>query len=350
MAPTNRSQAYWPADLRQRAVRTQIAVGADRKNVGAFGDIALHAELGAEAIDALDEAGLDRRDQGRVRIEHEMARDLALQAARGAEGRQDQLDRRGRIADAVIEPPHLVGLVDRGDRHHRHQDLSLADLGGIAREQRLDRIRLRALHHDIDPVAGNVDPRQVIDDLVDLRHDDAAAERRGFDDHRRVLGVRTGIEVAVPVGLVGDHERDARRQIHQHPGIEFEIGVDRADLQRSGRDQFRELAALRAGKGEIQPVGDAALEHGEMIGQRQHRLHHVQIVQARRIGFCQRGGEEIGLFLVVALDRDPVAGLDDRLEQFRGPLGRADLCAAPHHRCGPRQPFARFATAVIVLP
>ena len=61
-------------DLRQRAVGTQIAVGADGKDVGAFRDVALHAEFGAEAIDAVDEAGFDRRDQGRVRIEHEIGR------------------------------------------------------------------------------------------------------------------------------------------------------------------------------------------------------------------------------------------------------------------------------------
>ena len=175
----------------------------------------------------------------------------------------------------------------------------------------------RARHDDIDPVAGDVDPRQPVDDLIDLRDDDAAAESRGFGDGRRVLGVRAGIEVAVAVGLVGDDKRDVRRQVHQHAGIEFEIGVDRADLHRAVRDQFGELAALRSGKGEIQPVRDAALEHGEMIGQRQHRLHHVQIVHPRRIGFRQGCGEKIGLLLIVAFDRHAVARLDDRFEQLR---------------------------------
>jgi hypothetical protein len=55
-------------------------------------------------------------------------------------------------------------------------------------------------------------------------------------------------------------------------------------------------------------------EHGEMVGQRQDRLHHVQIVYARRIDIRQARGQKIGLLLIVALDRHAVAGLDDRLE------------------------------------
>ena len=205
----------------------------------------------------------------------------------GGVGWQDQFDRRGRIADAVIEPPHLVGFVDRRDRHHRHQHVLAPDLGGVAREQRIDQIGLRARHHDIDPVAGHVDARQPIDDLVDLRDDDAAAERRGLGDGRRVFGIGASVEVAVAIRLVGDDERHARRQIDQHAGIELEIGMDRPDLHRPVRDQFGELAALRSRESEIQPVRDTALEHGEMVGQRQHRLHHVQIVYPRRIHLGQ---------------------------------------------------------------
>ena len=83
---------------------------------------------------------------------------------------------------------------------------------------------------------------------------------------------------------------------------------------------------MRSGEGKIQSVRDAALEHGEMIGQRQHGLHHVQIVHPRRIDLRQGRGEKIGLLLIVALDRHAVAGLDDRLEQLGRPLGAADLC------------------------
>src|SRR6202008_1984891 len=91
-----------PGDLCECAVGPQIAVGADREYMGATRDVAFHAQLGAEAIDAVDEAGLDRRDQSRVRVQHEMSGYLALQPALGRVGWQDQFDRRGRITDAVI--------------------------------------------------------------------------------------------------------------------------------------------------------------------------------------------------------------------------------------------------------
>src|SRR6202008_4807545 len=59
-------------DLCERAVGPQIAVGADREYGRAVRDVTFHAKFRAEAIDAIDEAGFDRRDQGRVRVEHEM--------------------------------------------------------------------------------------------------------------------------------------------------------------------------------------------------------------------------------------------------------------------------------------
>jgi hypothetical protein len=77
---------------------------------------------------------------------------------------------------------------------------------------------------------------------------------------------------------------------------------------------------LRAGNGKIESVRNAPLEDGKMIGERQHRLHHVQIMQARRVSFRERCRQKIGLLLVVTFDHDPVAGLDDRLEQFGGSI------------------------------
>ncbi len=73
--------------LRQCAVRAQAAIRPDGKDVRARRQVALHAELGAEAIDAFDEASLDRRDQRRMRVQDEMRGDLALESPRGAEGR-----------------------------------------------------------------------------------------------------------------------------------------------------------------------------------------------------------------------------------------------------------------------
>ena len=108
--------------------------------------------------------------------------------------------------------------------------------------------------------------------------------------------------------------------------------MDRADLERTRRDEFGELAALRSGKGEVQPVRDTALEHGEMIGQRQHRLHHVQIVHPRRIDLRQGRREKIGLLLIVAFDRDAVAGLDDSFKQRRRAIGAGRFFRSPQTR------------------
>jgi hypothetical protein len=51
-----------------------------------------------------------------------------------------------------------------------------------------------------------------------------------------------------------------------------------------------------------------------MIGQRQHRLHHVQIMQARGVRLRERSGQEIGLLLIVAFNRNAVARFDDRFK------------------------------------
>ncbi len=237
----------------------------------------------------------------------------------------------------MIEPPDLVRFVNCRDGHHRHQDLVFPDLGRIAREQGLDRIGPRGRRDDIDPVARNVDARQALDGLVHLGDDDPTAKGRRLHERRRVLGIRAGIKVTLPVGLVRDHERHVWRQIDHHAGIELEIGVNRADLEPAGFDQLGELPALRAGEREIEPVRDPTLEDCEVIGQRQYRLDHMEAVRARRIRLCQRGSKQIGLLLIVALDRHAAARLDDRLEQLRRPFGRADFRARVIERRGTRE-------------
>jgi hypothetical protein len=101
--------------------------------------------------------------------------------------------------------------------------------------------------------------------------------------------------------------------------------VDRTNLHRTGRNQFRQPPALRPGEGKIESVRNAPLEDGKMIGERKHRLHHMQIMQARRVGFRKRCRQEIGLFLVVTFDHDPIARLDERLKQFGGSGGWIDF-------------------------
>jgi len=78
---------------------------------------------------------------------------------------------------------------------------------------------------------------------------------------------------------------------------------------------------------------------GEMVRQGQDGLHHVKIVDARRVHLRQRGGEKIGLLLIVALDSHAVAGLDDRFKQ----LGRRS--AGQSFPLAPRIAAARASRA-----
>ncbi len=243
--------------------------------------------------------------------------DLALQAERLGIGRQQQLDRRGVEADAVVEALHAVLGIDALDRHHGHQHLDLADLRRVAREQRLDEVRPRRLDDEVTQSAGmsmrgNVDVLPSI--FVDLRDHDAARERGGLDDGRRVLGVRAGVEVALGVGRVRGNQRDLGRQVDEVAGEQLEVGVNRADLDAPGRHQPGQARALRPRETEVELRGDAVLEEVEMLRQRQHRLHHVQVVHSLRIDLHQRPRKEVGLLLVVAFEADAVAGLQHGVE------------------------------------
>jgi hypothetical protein len=99
--------------------------------------------------------------------------------------------------------------------------------------------------------------------------------------------------------------------------------VDRADLDASFLDQLRQPRALRAGEREVQPLRDTAREQVQVLRQREHRLHHVQVVHPVRVDFRQCLRQEIGLLLVVALEADAVARFDQGFQQFDG-AGRLD--------------------------
>ena len=200
-------------------------------------------------------------------------------------GRQQQLDRRGVEADAVVQALHAVLGVDALDRHHRHQHLDLGDLRRVAREQRLDEVRASAPAITKSTQSAGMSTRgSVSTHLVDLRDHDAAAERGGLDDRRRVLGVGAGVEVAGGVGGLRRDQRDARRQVDE---VAARTARGRCGSRRSRcgrcRHELREPRALRPGEREVELRRDAALEHVEVLGQRQHRLHHVQVVHARRV-------------------------------------------------------------------
>ena len=137
--------------------------------------------------------------QRRVRVQRPVAADLPLQAQLLAVGRQDQFNGGRAEPDPVIQGDDLVTLVDAAQRDHRLQDLHQPDALGIAGEQRLEEERPVGLHHQIHPVAGNIDAGQLVrpDDLVGLHDHDAVVEGGRLGDGRRVLGVRAGIQVAL---------------------------------------------------------------------------------------------------------------------------------------------------------
>ena len=126
--PMNMSTAYWPASWHSTRFDRSDPSCAGEEHVRAGGDVALHAHFAAEAVHRLHPAALDGRDQRRMRVERPVPADLPAQAQLLAVGRQDEFDRRGVEADPVIERRHPVPLVDPAHRHHRHQDLHLADL------------------------------------------------------------------------------------------------------------------------------------------------------------------------------------------------------------------------------
>ena len=237
-------------------------------------------------------------------------------------------------------------LIDPADREHRHEDLHLGEHPTrVPGEQRLELVGPVGGHHDVDPVAGDVDPRQRagLDQLVHLSDHHPAAERGGLGDHRGVLGVRSGVEVAVPVAFLCGNQRDVREQVEEHPRVELEVGVDRPYPQRALADQLGHPQRLRPGVGEVDPRRDSLFEEVEVLGPGQARHHHVQVVHPVRIHLHERSGEEVGLLLIVPLERDAVARRDHCLECAHGAVGGEHLAVEVRRDAFQPLAFARPA-------
>jgi hypothetical protein len=52
-----------------------------------------------------------------------------------------------------------------------------------------------------------------------------------------------------------------------------------------------------------------------MLGESQHRLHEMEITHQIRISFYEAFCQEVGLLLIISLNADPVARLDDGFQQ-----------------------------------
>ena len=205
---------------------------------------------------------------------------------------------------------------------------------GSRGEQRLDVERLAGVDHEMDAVPGNVDARHLVDDGIHLRDHDAALERRRLHHGRRVLGVGTGVEIAVAIGADGRDEGDMRRQVDEIAREKLEIGVHRSELDLAAEQHARDAGRLRARIGVVEPPGDTRLEDVEMFGQDDARLHHMQPMHLAAIDAGQGGREKVGLFLVVAFQTDAIARAYDGLQQ-RGRIGAIDELAGGERGGGP---------------
>jgi hypothetical protein len=124
----------------------------------------------------------------------------------------------------------------------------------------------------------------------------------------------------------GGENGHLRIEVHEVAAIELEIGVDGADLDLLLGGELVEGPGLRAGIGEVEAVGNAEAEQVQVFVEDNRGLRHVQVVHRGGIQLDQFAGEEIGLLLVVALDADPVAAAQNRLQQRQG-VGLVDELA-----------------------
>lgn len=271
-----------------------------------------------------------------------MRADLAFKAQLLPIGGQQQFDRRRVEPDAMVQALDPVRQVNALDGQHRGQDLRFGDGCRIARKQRFDIERAPRLDHEMHAVAGNVHARNLVDDTVDLRDHDAVLEGRRFDDGRRVLGIRARIQIAVRVGAHRGNQRDARRQVDEIPGEQFEIRMHGAERDLAAEQHLRNALRLRTGISEIEPRGDPAFEDVEVFRQHDAGLDHMQAVHPFRRDGGERGSQHIGLLLVVAFEADPVPRPQHRFQQ-RYRVARV-YGFMPRVACAGRQPCIAIAT------
>ena len=92
-----------------------------------------------------------------------------------------------------------------------------------------------------------------------------------------------------------------RGQVNEHPRVQLDVGVDRADVHGAVFDHLRDAHALGPGVCQIELGRDAAFEEVEVLLPGNRRDEHVQAIEAFRVAVGQRPRQEIGLLLVVAV-------------------------------------------------
>ena len=255
-----------PGNLAEGAIRAQRAIGTGEVNVRAGADIVVHPDLRSERVDLLHPAGLDRRNQCRVRIERKAGSHLALQSQPLAICWQQKFNRSRVEPDTVVQPLDAIGCVNAFDRQHGGENLALGNRAWVAREQRFDKERLVRLHHEVHAIAGNVDPWHLVHNLVDLRDDHAIFEGGCLNDRRRIFRVGSGIEIAVPVRADRRDQGDMRRQVDEVAGEQLQIGVNRPQLDFATEQHPGDARRLRTRVRVVQPFRHAGLEHIQVFG------------------------------------------------------------------------------------
>jgi hypothetical protein len=268
--------------------------------------------------------------------------DLALETQPFRISGKKQLDRRRAIADSVVQRAQAVLGVNPLDDHHGHQDVNIFDFRRIPGEKRLDVAGFSGRDDEIDPIARDVDPGQLLHHLLHLHDHDAALEVRRFDNGGGILRVRAGIEISVPVRKDSDNQCDPGREVQEVAAEELEIGMDFADLHFGFFDQAGYRDGLRAGVGKVDFFTDSPVENFAVGRQGDDRLHHVKPVDLRGIDPAKAIGQKIGLLLVVPFQGHPVTRANNRLHQGNSAGGIDDLAVA----CLPERPGIDHAFVV----
>jgi hypothetical protein len=112
---------------------------------------------------------------------------------------------------------------------------------------------------------------------------DTVLEGGRLDDRRRVLGIRSGIEVTLAVGADGGDQCDVRSKIDEVAGEQLQISMNCAQFDLSAEQHAGDARRLRTGIGIVEPLCDTAVEQIQMFRQHDAGLHHVQTVHLRRI-------------------------------------------------------------------
>ncbi|CAH0246193.1 hypothetical protein SRABI106_02512 [Rahnella aquatilis] len=213
-----------------------------------------------------------------MRVQCPVFTDFAAQAELFAVSGQQQFDSGGVKTDAVVERLHVVFGVDTFNGHHGHQHVNRFDQARVTGEQRFDEEWLVGDDHEIDPVARNIDARQIsvfFNQFVDLRNHDTVFEGCGFDQRRGVFGACAGIQIAFAVSFETGDQCDVRHQIDVKTGIQFDIGVDRTDFHLTVFQQLRDAQALRTGERKIELTGDATFKEIQMFSAADARHDHM---------------------------------------------------------------------------